>query len=579
MATTEHFYPGTGSQTTFPFEFPYLADSDVKVKLFDSSTGNFELKQQNTSGQNKDYSISNTNIVFNTAPPTIAGVNSVHIYRDTDIDTARAVYGTGSAIRAQDLNNNTNQALYSLQEERQLIQTSEIKDEAITSAKIKDGTIVNADVSTSAAIAGTKVTPAFGSQNLSTTGTAATGALTVTGAIAVSTTVDGRDVAADGTKLDGIESNATADQTNAEIRAAVEAASDSNVFTDADHTKLNGISANADVTSTKAIGDLSNVDTTGVANGKILKYASSSNSFIIADDGGTGTGITNGDKGDITIANAGTVSESFTIDNLAVTGAKIANQTITAGKLAANSVISNHIDTQNVTTPKIADGNITTVKIADTNVTTAKIADANVTTAKIADANVTTAKLADNSVTSAKIVDGAIVNADINASAAIDGTKISPDFGSQAIATTGNLSTNQINTTGVININSTYPSLNLVDTNNNSDYSVRNNNGQFAIQDTTNSAQRFTIAANGTVNVLGNLDVGATCTATAFAGDGSALTGLASTTAGGAIYENSQTISQTHTIPSGSNGMSAGPVSVNNGVTLTISSGSTYTVV
>jgi len=44
---------------------------------------------------------------------------------------------------------------------------------------------------------------------------------------------------------------------------------------------------------------------------------------------------------------------------------------------------------------------------------------------------------ADNSVTSAKIVDGAIVNADINASAAIAGTKVSPNFGSQTITTTG----------------------------------------------------------------------------------------------------------------------------------------------
>jgi len=60
---------------------------------------------------------------------------------------------------------------------------------------------------------------------------------------------------------------------------------------------------------------------------------------------------------------------------------------------------------------------------------------------------------------------------------------------------------------------------------------------------------------------------------------GANLTGVASTTAGGAIYENSQTISTTHTIPSGSNGMSAGPVTVNNGVTLTISTGSTYTIV
>ena len=40
---------------------------------------------------------------------------------------------------------------------------------------------------------------------------------------------------ADHSKLDGIEALATADQTDAEIRAAVEAATDSNVFTDADH--------------------------------------------------------------------------------------------------------------------------------------------------------------------------------------------------------------------------------------------------------------------------------------------------------------------------------------------------------
>lgn len=69
--------------------------------------------------------------------------------------------------------------------------------------------------------------------------------ITSTGNISVTGTVDGRDVAADGTKLDGIESGATGDQTNAEIRAAVEAASDSNVFTDADHSKLNAIEANA----------------------------------------------------------------------------------------------------------------------------------------------------------------------------------------------------------------------------------------------------------------------------------------------------------------------------------------------
>ena len=53
-------------------------------------------------------------------------------------------------------------------------------------------------------------------------------------------------------KLDAIEASATADQTDAQIRTAVEAASDSNVFTDADHTKLNAIEASATADQSKS---------------------------------------------------------------------------------------------------------------------------------------------------------------------------------------------------------------------------------------------------------------------------------------------------------------------------------------
>ena len=92
---------------------------------------------------------------------------------------------------------------------------------------------------------------------------------TMTGNIVMSgsQTVDGRDLSVDGSKLDGIESGATADQTAAEIRTLVESASDSNVFTDADHTKLNGIEANAtaDQTASEILGLItsSNIYTTG----------------------------------------------------------------------------------------------------------------------------------------------------------------------------------------------------------------------------------------------------------------------------------------------------------------------------
>jgi hypothetical protein len=75
-------------------------------------------------------------------------------------------------------------------------------------------------------------------------------ALDVNGNIVLSGTVDGRDIATDGSKLDGIESGATADQTGAEIKSLYEAEANTNAFTDALQTKLSGIETGADVTDT-----------------------------------------------------------------------------------------------------------------------------------------------------------------------------------------------------------------------------------------------------------------------------------------------------------------------------------------
>ena len=113
--------------------------------------------------------------------------------------------------------------------------------------------------------------------------------VTITNNIVVGGTVDGRDVATDGTKLDGIEASATADQTNAEIRTAVEAATDSNVFTDADHTKLNAIEASADVTDTAnvtAAGALMDSEVTNLAQVKAFDssdYATAAQGTLAAN--------------------------------------------------------------------------------------------------------------------------------------------------------------------------------------------------------------------------------------------------------------------------------------------------------
>jgi hypothetical protein len=191
MATTFVDYTGDGNATK-AFSFPSIQESDVKVDVdgvIKSSGTHYNITSYTTTGGG--------NVVF-TSGNIPASPQSIRIFRDTDVDSAKATYTAGSSVKAADLNANHEQLLFAAQEEQnQTIQASDIKDGAITSAKITDGTIVNADVNASAAIAGTKISPDFGSQNVSTSGTAATGALTVTGNIAVSGTVDGIDIATD----------------------------------------------------------------------------------------------------------------------------------------------------------------------------------------------------------------------------------------------------------------------------------------------------------------------------------------------------------------------------------------------
>ena len=79
--------------------------------------------------------------------------------------------------------------------------------------------------------------------------------LGVVGNIPVTGTVDCRYCETDGTKLDGVESRATTEQTGAEIKNAYEGEADA--YTDTKNTKLAGIETLADVT------DAVNVDAAG----------------------------------------------------------------------------------------------------------------------------------------------------------------------------------------------------------------------------------------------------------------------------------------------------------------------------
>ena len=308
MAVTQDSYTGNGSRVSYPFTFPYLKASDVKASIDAVDTTAFTLTnattlQFNTAPANgakikifRETGIDSLSATFYAGSAiksedlndnftqnlyVTQEVNGRYISALGGTMTGNFNLGEEADIVFEGATDNANETTITVADPTQdntitfpnvtgnvvttgdtgTVATGMIANDAVTmdklnsgalptditvaSANIVDGTIVNADVNAAAAIEGSKINPAFAAQNISTSGTIATGAHTVTGNIVVSGTVDGRDVAADGTKLDGIESGATADQTNAEIRAAVQAASDSNVFTDADHTKLDGIETGA----------------------------------------------------------------------------------------------------------------------------------------------------------------------------------------------------------------------------------------------------------------------------------------------------------------------------------------------
>jgi hypothetical protein len=133
----------------------------------------------------------------------------------------------------------------------------------------------------------------------------------------------------------------------------------------------------------------------------------------------------------------GTISSSsFSSDttvNVTLDSGAIQNESLEI-YVAALSATNNSIPEGVVGTATLANGSVTTAKLAADAVDGTKIADdsidsehyvdGSIDTQHIADSQITTAKIGDSQVTSAKIADGTIVNADINASAAIDATKI-----------------------------------------------------------------------------------------------------------------------------------------------------------
>ena len=100
MANTSVSYTGNGSTTNYSFTFEYLKEAEVKVTLDGTATTAFTFANATT-------------LSFTTAPGS--GV-AIRIFRDTDVAAAKATFFAGSAIKAEDLNDNFTQTRFAVEE-------------------------------------------------------------------------------------------------------------------------------------------------------------------------------------------------------------------------------------------------------------------------------------------------------------------------------------------------------------------------------------------------------------------------------------------------------------------------------
>ena len=139
----------------------------------------------------------------------------------------------------------------------------------------------------------------------------------ITGNITVSGTVDGRDLATDGSKLDGIESGATADQTDEEIQDIVGA-----MFTGNTETGITATYQDSDGTIDLVIGTL-NQNTTGSA----AKWTTARTLSFTGDVTGSGS-----------VDGSANVATALTIASDAVEQSMIADDAVGSDQIADNAV-------------------------------------------------------------------------------------------------------------------------------------------------------------------------------------------------------------------------------------------------
>ena len=457
------------------------------------------------------------------------------------------------------------------------------------------------------------------------------------GNITVSGTVDGRDVATDGTKLDTIETNATADQTAAEILTAIKTVDGASSGLDAD--LLDSQEGSYYLDGANFTGTLpNNYVTLGTmtTGDYVATIAGTANEVEVTGSGSETAAVTIGLPDDVTIGNELTVTTALftpiidTTDSSAITitpAAVFSSDVTIQNDLRVTNSIENAAGQTILPKTLGSAAQVLTVNAAGTGAEWAATTGGGISSRTEEHPTVTNGAA---TVTMGAAYTLAQLDVYLNGARMKSGTDYS--VSSTTLTFAENLSTGDIVAlyaydTSENLITGNWSDLNDVSvTGASANAMVRYDGGNWAVSQTTeDSSGNVTVAGNistssGNVTVAGDvtatgslfvptidtsdssaititpaavfssdvtvendLTVSNDVTATIYYGDGSQLTGISAGATGGStdqvFYENDQVVTTNYTISTNRNAMTAGPITVNSGVTVTIPTGSEWSIV